>query len=77
LKSRSELNDGSIVMMSGSGYVTGWAPGVKSRGGLEMTVGGLLRCGCAGVCCVCCVCGACALTTRGVNTATQAAVPNL
>ena len=37
LPTRSALNDGSCVMMSGSGYVTGCE---KSRGGFEMTLGG-------------------------------------
>ena len=42
---RSELNAGSTVIRSGSGYVTGGAPGEKSRGGFEITEGGLLRAG--------------------------------
>jgi hypothetical protein len=37
LPTRIALKDGSSVMMSGSGYVTGLA---KSRGGFETTLGG-------------------------------------
>src|SRR5688572_30760638 len=35
-------------MTSGSGYVTGGAPGPKSRGGFEITDGGLTRAGTGG-----------------------------
>src|SRR5918992_486880 len=42
LPTRNALNDGSCVMMSGSGYVTGRE---KSRGGFEMTLGGSAFCG--------------------------------
>src|ERR1044071_9711120 len=55
-------------MMSGSGYVTGWAPGVKSLGGVEITVGGLGRGTWAAP--------ACARAARRTNAATAAAEPS-
>src|SRR5690348_14313746 len=40
-------NDGSIWMMSGSGYVSGSDPGPHCRGGLLMTLGGVPFSACA------------------------------
>src|SRR5262249_36230056 len=66
---RNAPNAGSIVMRSGSGYVIGGAPGLKSRGGFETTDGGLLRAGGA--------VGACArpCSTREDNAAAPVAAP--